>query len=126
VKPKKPSAADRTISMFGAPAPIEERPVEVVESDVHEGERKTLAEDADRLRGVAFQGQEWTTKLFGKPDAPGNQYRVTLKGEHYYVEALDHARYVGLMIDKRDLYNLVTVLVQAVRDKQAREASGGK
>jgi len=129
MKPKKPSAADRTISMFGAqPTTIDERPIEVLEAEPNEA-RVPLEQDVDRLRENAFLGQEWTTKAFGAPDAAGNEYRVSRKGQHYYLETLAKTPgtsgaygYVGLMVHERDLYNMVSVLVQAVRDKQKREA----
>lgn len=129
MKPKKPSAADRTVSMFGAqPTTIDERPIEVIEEEGHEGERIPMELEVDKFRAQAFQGQEWTTAAFGHLDAPGNEYRVSHKGTFYYVETLGKeagascSRYVGLMVHDRDLYALTTVLVQAVRDKQAREA----
>lgn len=132
MKPKKPTAADRTVSMFTGQTPIEERPIEVIEEAPHEGERVTMEQDADRMRSVAFQGQEWATKAFGEPDAEGNEYRVSFKGSHYYLECLAKtpgARsaygYVGLMVHERDLLNLTKVMVQAVRDKQAKDVPNG-
>jgi hypothetical protein len=126
----KPSAASRTVDMFAAPKPIEERPVEVIENDAHEGERLPLEQDVDRFRDSAFKVQEWTTKAFGQPDAPGNEYRVSRKGLHYLVETLAKTPgsataygYVGVMVHERDLYAFVSVLVQAVREKQKREAA---
>lgn len=128
MKPRKPTASDRTVSMFTGQTPVEERPIEVIEEEPHEGARVTLEQDANRLRDMAFQGQEWTSKAFGEPDADGNTYRVSHKGVHYYVETLAKAPgtagaygYVGLMVHDRDLLNLTKVMVQAVRDKQARE-----
>lgn len=124
---KKPSAASRTIDMFGGPP--KEATIEVIEDD-EKGERKPLEDDADRLRENAFKGQEWTTAAFGKPEATGNEYRVSHKGEHYYLETLHKLPggktahgYSGLMVHDRDLYNLVRVLVEAVKEKQKREAS---
>ena len=82
------------------------------------------------MRWNAFQGQEWTTKYFGKPEATGNEYRVSHRGEHYYLEALhklpngkEAHGYSGVMVHENDLFNMVAVLVQAVREKQKREAS---
>ncbi len=131
-KTKKPSAADRTVNMFTGQAPIDERPVEVIEDDPHQGERVPLEQDVDRLRAQAFQGQEWTTKAFGMHEAPANEFRVSLKGAHYYVETLAKTPgtpnaygYTGVMVHERDLYNFVTVLVQAVRAKQSKEQKHG-
>ncbi len=132
-KPKKPSAADRTVDMFSAtpaPRPIDEREVEVIVSD-EKAERVPMELEVDRYRAQAFLGQEWTTAAFGSLDAPGNEYRVSRKGAHYYVETLAKAPgapggqaygYTGVMVHDRDLFALTTVLVQAVRDKQKREA----
>ena len=120
---KKPSAADRTVDMF-TPAPI------VVEHEAEEEkhERVTLEEDANRMRDKAFTVQDWTTKLFGIPEATGNEFRVSLKGSHYYVETLAKTPgtasaygYTGVMVHERDLFNLATVIVAAVRAKQERE-----
>ncbi len=129
MKPKKPSAADRTCNMFGAPlaSTIDERPVEILEKEDEKGERIPMELEADKYRAQAFQGQEWATAAFGTLEAPGNEYRVSHKGSFYYVETLGKergatcSRYCGLMVHDCDLYALTAVLVQAVRDKQARE-----
>ncbi len=122
-KPTKPSAADRTIDMF-ASAPIETVPEERDEA----GERVPIEQDVDRLRDNAFKGQEWTSKHFARQEAPGNEYRVSMKNGHYYVESLHKTQggatvygYTGIMVHEADLYNLVSVMVQAVRDKQKKE-----
>lgn len=133
-KTKKPSAADRTVSMFAAPIPttLDERAVEVIEDD-EKAERVPMELEVDQFRAQAFQGQEWTTRAFGNLDAPGNEYRVSHKGTFYYVETLAKQPgsasaygYVGLMVHERDLFALTTVLVQAVRDKQAKDADADK
>ncbi len=137
-KQKKQSAADRTVDMFAAPQPMEERPVEIVEEDAHQGERVSVEEDADHYRDAAFKFQEWTTKAFGKPEAEGNEYRVTYKAQHYYVETIRKTPgaataygYVGIMVHESDLFSLTAVLVQAVRakqdaDKRQKEASDAR
>lgn len=128
---KKSPAADRTVDMFTktvSVTPIEERTIEQEEASTHTGDRKPLEDDHERQRAIAFQGQEWTSKYFGSFDAPGNEYRVSHKGEHYYLETLaklpdgkEAYGYTGVMVHDRDLYKMVEVLVRAVRDKQARE-----
>jgi len=130
-KGKKPSAAERTIDMFSAPAAtIDQRPVEVV-AEEEKAERVPLEQDVDRLRNTAFTYQQWTTKAFGEPDAEGNQYRVSYRSPHYYLEALVKQGnrpaygYSGYMVHERDLYSVTQVLVQAVREKQKREQSNG-
>lgn len=128
---KKPSAADRTVDMFAAPKAIDSREIEVIEGD-EKAERIPMELDADANRARAFQVQDWTTAAFGHVDAPGNEYRVSLRGVHYYVETLAKepgapcSRYVGIMVHQRDLLALTAVLVQAVRDKQKKDANAGK
>lgn len=107
---RKPSAADRTIDMFAH----KEREIEVLEAE-EKADRISIPEDADRLREQAFQSQAWTTKLFGSPEAKGNEYRLTHRGEHYYLEAVSGSRYCGLMIHERDLIAVATVFVGAAR-----------
>lgn len=122
---KKSSAADRTVSMFGEPVQDQDsRAVEAVQED-EKAERVPMEQDADRMREKAFTVQEWTTAAFGKPEAVGNQYRVSKRGEYYYVETLSKKPgakeaygYVGLMVHENDLFNLTEVMVRAVRDKQ--------
>ncbi len=128
-KPKKHTAADRTIGMFTGHTTVEEVVAPEVVEDDEKADRVPLDQDADRLRDNAFRGQEWTTKYFGSPEATGNEYRVSKKGSHYYLETLHRLPgaasvhgYTGVMVHEGDLFNVVTVLVQAVRDKQAREA----
>ncbi len=127
-KPAKPSAVDRTVGMFPEPTPIDQRPIEAVDDD-ERGERVPMEEDVNRLRDQAFRVQEWTTKNFGIPEADGNEYRISRKGQHYYLEMLHKTPgtptaygYTGLMVHERDLYNMVACLVRAVRDKQASES----
>ena len=126
---KKPSAADRTISMFGAPVPVQELPV-VPEAEETK-DRVPLEQDVDNLRERAFRCQEWTTAAFGIPDADGDQYRVTLLNGHYYVETVRKEAgkpaygYAGVMVHERNLYALTQVLVQAVREKQKKESASG-
>lgn len=130
MKPKKPSAADRTLGMFGQPPAVEEREVEVLDEEAKEGERIPMEEDVDRMREKAFQGQEWTTKYFGKYEGPGNEYRVSKRGEYYYVEAIlkeigkpTAYGYTGIMVHERDIMELTKVMVAAVRAKQAEDAA---
>lgn len=112
-KPTKPSAADRTVDMFAAPTPV-------VEEREERGERVPLEEDVNRLRDQAFTAQEWTTSMFGKPEATGNEYRMSLRGEHYYLETLhkipgakeSHA-YSGLMVHQSDLPKVVSAIAAA-------------
>lgn len=139
---RKPTAADRTVDMF-TKATIADaaEAAEVAEAtgeqhDLDEGEnagRVPIEQDVTRLREVAFQGQEWTSKYFGIPDAPGNQYRMSFRGQHYYLETLagtpgtpNAYGYTGLMVHERDLFNMATVIVAAVRAKQEREKNDAK
>lgn len=126
MKPRKPSAADRTMGLFGSPPAIDEREIEVIEEETKAGERVPVELDADRARAVAFKGQEWTSKYFGSFEAPGNEYRVSKKGPYYYLETIlkepgkpTAYGYTGLMVHERDLMGMTKVLVAAVRAKQA-------
>ncbi len=121
-KPTKPSALLRTIDLFAEPAPVVEERSEI------EGERLPIEQDVDRMRDNAFKGQEWTSKYFARLDAPGSEYRVSHKGDYYYVESVMKTQggataygYTGIMVHASDLLNLTQVLVQAVRDKQAKD-----
>lgn len=123
----KENAASRTVDMFAQAKSMDERPVEVVEEEKG-GERVPLEQDVDANREQAFRVQEWTTAAFGRPDAAGNEFRVSFKGEHYYLEKLGKhpggksaSSYMGLMVHELDLLNLTKVLVAAVREKQSRE-----
>lgn len=119
---KKPSAADRTVQMFQEPVP------EFVEGE-EKGERVTIEQDADRLRDVAFKGQEWAFRTFGAADSDANDYRVSFKDDHYYVEELrkepgkkEAYGYTGIMVHKRNLLNLTATLVLAARaQKEAKK-----
>ncbi len=118
-KPKR-SAEDRTIRMFQEPQ------IEAPE-DEEKLNRVSMDEDSNRLRENAFLGQEWTTKYFGTPEATGNEYRVSFKGHHYYLERLaklpdgkESHGYTGLMVHENDLLPMVQVLVQAVRERQKK------
>lgn len=118
---KKSPAADRTVNMFSGATPVEEREIEVIDND-ERGERIPLEQDVDRMRDNAFKGQEWTTKFFGKPEATGNEYRCTKRGEYYYLETLskkpgmkESYGYTGVMLHENDLLPATSVLVQAIR-----------
>ncbi len=119
-KPKKPSAADRTIGLFGQPAEVE------VIQEERDGERVPFEEDADRNREAAFKGQEWCSKYFGSYEAPGNEYRMSRKGEYYYLETIlkevgkpSAYGYSGVMVHRRDLLEFTKVCVAAVRALQS-------
>lgn len=123
---KKSSAADRTIGMFDSPPP-EQKPEAMEEEE--KAERKSLDNDVNRMRDKAFSVQEWSTAFFGKPEADGNQFRVSYKNRHYYVEKLhrfagkmESHGYTGIMVQEEDLLSLTKVLVEAVREKQKRDA----
>ncbi len=112
--------------MFSAREPE----IEVIEPEAKPGAVRVPIEDStDARRDTAFVGQEWTTKYFGRPDAPGNEYRVSFRDGYYYLETLKKRPgpngsvygYTGVMIPEEDLFNAVSVLVAAVRDKQTRE-----
>ena len=129
-KPPKPTAAERTIPMFGAQ--LEPKP-EVAEDaqDEAKGERIPLEQDVDRMRERAFQVQSWTSAAFASVDAEGDTYRVSYSDGFYYVEVLRKEAfkpaygYTGVFVHENNLLGLVTVLVQAARDHQKRKAPKG-
>jgi hypothetical protein len=126
-KVKKPSAADRTVDMFAQVGPMDTREAEAIQDD-EKTDRVSMEEDADRMRLKAFQGQEWASKCFAQIDAPGNEYRMSRHGDHYYLETILKELgkplaygYTGVMVHKRDLLEMTKVCVAAVRALQALE-----
>ncbi len=111
---KKSSAADRTCDMFAT----KERVIEVLEEPLDAGRVGHIA-DADRLRDNAFTVQAWTSKNFGFQDKE-NAYRLTHRGEHYYLESVSESRYVGLMVHEKDLIAVATVFVGAARARSGK------
>lgn len=120
-------AADRTIDIFTnkTKAEIEEAANEDIRLEPKLPE--TIEEASERWRRVAFQGAEWTTKLFGRPEATENQYRGTVKSGYFYLEKTGNGRtisstggnaysYAGVMFPEEDLPKLATVIVGAARD----------
>lgn len=84
------------------------------------GVRESIESAADKWRANAFQGQEWTSKHFGSPDAQDNQYRATLKGGVLYLEKLSANdsgayAYAGVMFPEADAPKIATVMVAAAR-----------
>lgn len=128
-KTKKPSAAERTVDMFSQPQ-LDKSAVQAAEVilEAEKADRVPMEQDADRLRQGAFTGQEWTTAAFGAPEAESDQYRMSLKGNYYYLEHLSYepgkpgARaYTGVMIHEKNLYAAATVIAAAARAKKASE-----
>ena len=96
--------------------------------EAERAERVSMEADADRMRNVAFKGQEWTTKFFGTPEAPGNEYRLTHRGEYYYLETLgklpggkEAHSYAGHMLHERDLFAVARVFFEAAKAKKESE-----
>ncbi len=124
---KKSSAADRTISLFAAPQPVQEAVPEYIAPEVKEGARVPLEADVDRLRANAFKGQEWTDKYFGQTVAGGNTYRLSLKDNHYYLERLSKNgqggiyAYTGVTLPADDLFGVTNLMVQAAKAKKEKE-----
>lgn len=113
------------MGLFEAPPVEKAEPEERTEKN---GERVTLEADVDRMRAKAFEVQEWTTANFGTPEAQGNTYRFTRRGEMYCLEILSKGvraqtahGYTSLMVHRADLRNLATVIVAAVRAEQEAE-----
>lgn len=120
---KKSPAAERTLSMFAVPEPIQ---AENIASE-DKSARVPIEQDIDALRDTAFKYQEWSTALFNKGDSEGNEYRMSRKGDHYILQtlcrvagALPHG-YAGVMVHKRDLIAMTKVMVLAARELQTEE-----
>lgn len=122
---RKPPAPDRTIDIFSGKTKEEER----LEAErIRDGldnlaetkEYVSLEESADRCRERAFEMQQWVSDNFGKPEAEDNQYRVSIKGGHFYLDATKNNKagayaYSGFMFPVEDLPKLASVIVQATR-----------
>jgi hypothetical protein len=124
-KLSKPSAADRTVDIFTKTTAVEAATaaLEDVQEDARDG-FVPIEANADNNREKAFQVQEWATKAFGRPadSEETAEYRLTLKGDHYYLEELASEpgaktahKYAGLMIRRQNLVNLTKVLAEAAR-----------
>lgn len=119
---KKPCAADRTVNLFEAPRELTVADAEVLQEEP-KGDRLPVEEDVDRMRLNAFTGQEWSTKHFGTYDGPGNEYRVSKRGDYYYLESILKKEgtkaaygYTGLMVHKKDIVPMTKVLVEAAKE----------
>lgn len=118
---KKASAADRTIDMFSGKTAAETVAAAIEQVETEERpEFEPMEARADGYRDRAFQVQEWSTSLWGKPTGE-NQYRVTRKGDTFYLEELktrggSYYGYAGLMLVGKDFINAVKVLAEAARE----------
>lgn len=122
---KKPLASARTIDMFTGKSGQEvadeaERIRQGLDNLEHTKERGTIAEAANESRERAFQGQDWTSKHFGRDDAEDNQYRTSLKNGYLYLEKMGANRsgpfsYAGIMFPEQDAPKMATVLVAAAK-----------
>lgn len=127
-------AADRTVDMFSGKTQEEvtneaERIKQGLDILEQPKEPVTIEQAADKWRAAAFQGQEWSTKLFGKKEAQEHQYRVSLVAGHVYLEKTGASKgsngafsYAGLMFPEGDLPSLARVLVAATKEYLKREA----
>ncbi len=119
---KKPSAAARTVDLFSGKTAVEEAVPEPIEAD-DRPDFEPMEERADGYRERAFKVQEWTTNVFGKHEGEGNQYRVTHKGDMFYLEELKRGPdnksfygYSGLMLHEKNFLNAARVIAQAARE----------
>lgn len=133
----KPSAADRTVDLFSGKTKLEEtheaEPVETGDTqETREAADPTIEANVDRWRDKAFEVQEWSTRLFGHPENPGSQWRMTKKaigGRQYYLlervwsAGKSAASYASFMfLDEGDsLYGLADVVVKAARERKNAE-----
>lgn len=101
-------------------APVEAAPEDAPASE--KAEFQPMEDRADGYRESAFKVQEWTTANFGKPEALGNDYRVTKKGQWFYLEELKRGEkgtvygYAGLMIHEDNFLTAARVIAQAARE----------
>lgn len=129
---RKLPTADRTVDMFTGKTVAEEAlPIEVIEEEP-KAEFEPMEARADGYRERAFQVQEWTEKHFGKPEGTGNQYRVSRKGDVFYLEELKRIGdksfygYVGLMLHGPNFLQATRLMAEAARayDKELKEKNG--
>lgn len=124
-KSVRPSAAERTISMFAA-APAVEAPVEAEEPTVHAAKEETPLEEADRHREQALKFEEWATKHFGLPDEGASFRLSSRKGTNgWYLERVFRdngktcASYTGLMLLDSEIEPLTRMLVEVMRNRRS-------
>jgi hypothetical protein len=126
VKPTKPSAAERTISLFAVAQP-HELPVEPEERTAKADVAEPLEVSADRWRAQTMLLDQWATKHFGKLGDEGNQFRLTHKEGRYYLEKLTShsgrtvSSYAGLVIDGADLEPIARIFVDAVKHRRGQK-----
>lgn len=117
---RKAPAELRTVDMFTGKTAIEEAVPEQLPEEARP-DFEPMEERADGYRERAFQVQEWTDKHFGKHEGEGNQYRVSRKGDVFYLEELKrHGTksfygYAGLMLHGQNFLQATRVMAEAAR-----------
>lgn len=126
IKKKTALAEERTVDMFTGKSREDEKNEAqhlIDDRDLGESTREkveTIEQAADSRRETAFQGQQWTTKHFGIPDAQGRQFRVSIRQGWCYLEQTDGNgggayHYAGVMFPEYSLPRLCDCLVPAAR-----------
>lgn len=123
---KKPKAADRTVSFLDGKTEEEkaneaERIKQGLDNVEQPKEAVTIERSVDRWRDQAFQGQEHVSGAFGDENAEENQYRCSIKGNHFYLEKTGNNdrgaySYAGVMFPIWDLLKVARVFVAAARE----------
>jgi hypothetical protein len=127
----KPSAGARTVDMFSGKTQLEatEAAAEVV-AEAEKGDFVPIHQAVNDYREQAFKVQEWTTKYFGRPEeTEKDEYRVSRKGDHLYLEHLKKAPgsktnygYAGYMFHKNNFINAARAMAEAARELIKEEA----
>lgn len=122
------TAAERTVSLFGAPAP-ETVVVEAVQEDAKK-ERVSMEEDADRNVAATFKYQQWVTEKFGQP-AEDNQYRIVRDGDWFILQELRNkpgskSAYGStiITIHRTQFLKVAGVVVESARALKAQQEDG--
>ncbi len=129
---RKPSSADRTLSMFSTAAAGAAKLEDQTTADAEDAARpsETIEQAAERWRASAFYTQELVSKLFLEPPeakAGHATFRLTEKDGWLFLEQYRNGKdgmayhWSGVMFPYSDLYELAGVIVKAAKEKQARE-----
>ncbi len=128
----KPSAADRTLSMFSTAAAGAANLEDATKADAEDTARvgEPIEVSAERWRANAFYTQELVSKLFLEPPEARTghaTFRITQKNDWMFLEQFRNGKdgqayhWSGVMWPASDLYELAGVILKAAKEKQARE-----
>lgn len=123
-KPKKPSAADRTVDMFTGSTNVEAAEQSDVKDEVKEANPSVEA-NMDRYRTNAFEYQETLSKHFMDHSEGKDTFRLTEKGPHMLLEKKSHGAgeaygWTGVMFRSDSLEEITKTFVEAYRARRVR------